>query len=64
MQIKEGRPIIEEVLNLCDLELVEDILKDFVVLNHLILVLGFKVHLVHGHNAGMGGVHQLALDRT
>lgn len=50
--------------NLGDLEFVKDILKNLVVLYHLVLVPGVEVHLVHRHHFGVNHVHQLAMNRT
>ena len=50
--------------DLGDFELVEDILKDLVVLDHLVLALGVEVDLVHRHHPRMSRVHQLAVHRA
>lgn len=49
--------------HLGDLELVEDVLKNFVVLDHLVLRLGVEVDLVHRHRPRVRRVHQLARHR-
>ena len=43
------------------LELIKDILKDLIVLDHLVLILGIKVHLVHRYDPRVRSVHQLAV---
>lgn len=42
------------------LELVEDLLEDLVVADAVVLGLGVELDLVHGHDAGVKGVHELA----
>lgn len=54
----------ESLVYLGDFEFVEDILKDLVVLNHLVLVLCIEINLVHGHDPWMSGVQKLAMNRT
>nr|GMC90430.1 hypothetical protein Iba_chr04fCG8060 [Ipomoea batatas] len=51
---------INDQRNLGDFEFVEDILKDLVVLDHLLLVLGIEIDLVHRHHPWMSGIHKLA----
>ena len=60
-QIKEEK---KKKKNLSDFEFVKDVLKNLVVLDHLVLALGVEVDLVHRHHPWMNGVHQLAVDRT
>lgn len=58
------RPSFHELVHfhmLSDLELVEDVLKDLVVLDHLVLALGVEIDLVHRHHPGVDRVHELAL---
>lgn len=50
--------------NLSDLEFVENVLKNLIVLNHLVLALRVEVHLMHRHHPRMSGVHQLTVNRT
>lgn len=59
---KDERKEREE--NLGDLEFVEDILKDLVILDHLVFALRVEVDLVHRHHPWMCRVHQLTVNRT
>lgn len=49
---------------LSDLEFIENILKNLIILNHLILILGIKINFVHRYHTRVNGIHQLTLNRT
>lgn len=48
--------------NLSDLELIEHILKNLIVLNHLILTLGIKVNLMHRNSPRVYRIHELTMN--
>ena len=54
----------QAVTHLSDLELVEHILQDPVILDHVVLRLGVEVNLVHQHGTRTRRVHQLARNRA
>lgn len=47
-----------------DFEFVENILKDLIILNHLILIFRIEIDLVHRHDPWMSGIQKLAMNRT
>ena len=64
---KKNNPHAErnpDAAHLRDLEFVEHILQDLVVLDHIVLILGVEIDLVHRHGTRMSRVHQLARNRA
>lgn len=64
MTVKKKKRELDINTYLGDFEFIEDILKNLIILNHLVLTFRIEIDLVHGHNPRMDRIHKLAVYGT